>query len=150
MKANFTCRLKAETASAKSERCAGADCENSGIAFVNYRKMKLTTKALLIKIGEAKKEARACLRIDRFEVTKSGSVSKKEKAENEKPITKKPKTKVNFSFRVNRTKFRETYRREGQYLLRGHLARASPSHALGILHPAHGSRGSLQKSEGRF
>src|SRR5271165_855502 len=27
---------------------------------------------------------------------------------------------------------------------------ASPSHALGILHPAHGSRGSLQKSERRF
>ena len=32
------------------------------------------------------------------------------------------KAKLNFSFRVNRVKFRETYRREGQYLLRGYLA----------------------------
>jgi hypothetical protein len=34
----FTCRLKAKTASAKSGLCAGADCENSGIGSVNYRK----------------------------------------------------------------------------------------------------------------
>ena len=38
MKANFTCRLKAKTASAKSEPCAGADCENSGTGSVNSRK----------------------------------------------------------------------------------------------------------------
>jgi hypothetical protein len=30
-------------------------------------------------------------------------------------------------FRVNRAKFRETYRREGQYLLRGHLAQRAPA-----------------------
>ncbi len=38
-----------------------------------------------------------------------------------------PKTKLNFSFRVNRAKFRETYRREGQYLLRGYLAQQVPA-----------------------
>ena len=47
------------------------------------QKMKLNTKALLIKIGEAKKRGRANLRIDRFKVTQSGQVEK-EKAENEK------------------------------------------------------------------
>ena len=31
------------------------------------------------------------------------------------------------SFRVNRAKFRETYRREGQYLLRGHLLLQAPA-----------------------
>ena len=37
-KANFTCRLKAKTASVKSGPCAGADCENSGTGSVNSRK----------------------------------------------------------------------------------------------------------------
>jgi hypothetical protein len=51
----------------------------------------------------------------------------KRKPKTKRPKGKKPKTKLNFSFRVNRTKFRETYRREGQYLLRGHLAQQAPS-----------------------
>ena len=41
------------------------------------QKMKLNTKALLIKIGEAKKEAGASLRIDRFRVTQSEPLEKK-------------------------------------------------------------------------
>jgi transposase len=80
------------------------------------QKMKLSTKALLIKIGEAKKEAgRAFGLIDLKLPNPSRS------------RTKKPKAKLNFSFRVNRAKFRETYRREGQYLLRGYLAQQAPA-----------------------
>ena len=75
------------------------------------QKMKLNTKALLIKIGEAKKEAgRAFGLID----LKLPNPSKSKK--------KKPKTKPRFSFRINRAKFRNTYRREGRYLLRSNLS----------------------------
>ena len=113
------------------------------------QKMKLNTKALLIKIGEAKKEAGRAFGLIDLKLPNPSS-SRKKKPKTKKPKEKKPKTKLNFSFRVNRAKFRDTYRREGQYLLRGYLAQQAPGHALGILHPAHGSRGSLQKSEGRF
>ena len=69
----------------------------------------------------------ACFRIDRFKVTQSGR-SKKRRPKTKRPTGKKPKTKLNFSFRVNRTKFRETYRREGQYLLReADLAQQAPA-----------------------
>src|SRR5271169_4576034 len=108
------------------------------------QKMKLNTKALLIKIGEAKKEAGRAFGLIELKLPNPGR-SKKRKPKTKRPTSKKPKTKLNFSFRVNRAKFRETYRREGQYLLRGHLAQQAPA-----IHPAHGSRGSLQKSEGRF
>jgi hypothetical protein len=40
---------------------------------------------------------------------------------------KKAKAPVSFSFRVNRTKFRDAYRREGQYLLRSNLAQQTPA-----------------------
>jgi transposase len=58
---------------------------------------------------------------------KPPSQPKKRRPKTKRPTGKKPKTKLNFSFRVNRTKFRETYRREGQYLLRGHLAQQAPA-----------------------
>src|SRR5207245_9490105 len=80
------------------------------------QKMKLNTKALLIKSGEAKKEGRRAFGLIDLKLPNPGS-SKKRKPKTKRPTAKKPKTKLNFSFRVNRAKFRETYRREGQYLL---------------------------------
>jgi transposase len=80
------------------------------------KKMKLSAKALLIKIGEAKKEAgRVFGLID----LKLANLSKSKR--------KKSKTKVKFSFRINRAKFREAYRREGRYLLRSNLPEQVPA-----------------------
>jgi hypothetical protein len=90
------------------------------------QKMKLNTEALLIKIGEAKKEAGRAFGLIDLKLPNPGR-SKKRKPNTKRPTAKKPKTKPNFSFRVNRVKFRETYRREGQYLLRGHLAQQAPA-----------------------
>ena len=86
--------------------------------------MKLNTKALLIKIGEAKKEAGHAFGLIDLKLPNPGR-SKKRKPKAKGPG--KSETKLNFSFRVNRAKFRETYRREGQYLLRGHLAQQAPA-----------------------
>ena len=80
------------------------------------QKMKLTAKALLIKIGEAKKEAGRVFGLIDLKLP-NPSRSK----------TKKSKTKVTFSFRINRQKFRDTYRREGQYLLRSNLSQQAPA-----------------------
>jgi hypothetical protein len=102
------------------------------------QKMKLSTKALLIKIGEAKKEAGRVFGLLDLKLP----TPRRGKA-------KKAKAPVRFGFRINRAKFRDAYRREGQYLLRSNLARASPGHALGILHPTHSGGGSFQKSQGR-
>ena len=90
------------------------------------QKMKLNTKVLLIKIGEAKKDAGRAFGLIDLKLPNPGR-SKKRKPKTKRPTAKKPKTKLNFSFRVNRAKFRETYRREGQYLLRGHLAQQGPA-----------------------
>jgi Transposase DDE domain len=80
------------------------------------QKMKLTAKALLIKIGEAKKEAGRVFGLIDLKLP-NPSRSK----------TKKSKTKVTFSFRINRQKFRDTYRREGLYLLRSNLSQRAPA-----------------------
>jgi len=80
------------------------------------QKMKLTAKGLLIKIGEAKKEAGRVFGLIELKLP-NPSKSKK----------KKPKTKPSFSFRINRAKFRETYRREGRYLLRSNLSEQAPA-----------------------
>jgi len=80
------------------------------------QKMKLTAKALLIKIGEAKKEAGRVFGLIELKLP-NPSKSKK----------KKPKTKPSFSFRINRAKFRDTYRREGRYLLRSNLSEQAPA-----------------------
>ena len=85
------------------------------------QKMTLNAKALLIKIGEAKKEAGRAFGLIDLKLPNPGK-SKKKKAK-----SKKPKTKLNFSFRVNRARFRETYRREGQYLLRSNLPEQVPA-----------------------
>ena len=90
------------------------------------QKMKLNAKALLIKIGEAKKEAGRAFGLIDLKLPNPGR-SKKRKPKTERPKGKKPQTKLNFSFRVNRARFRETYRREGQYLLRGYLAQQVPA-----------------------
>ena len=79
-------------------------------------KMKLSAKALLIKIGEAKKEAGRVFGLIDLKLP-NPSKSKR----------KKSKTKVNFSFRINRAKFRDAYRREGRYLLRSNLPEQVPA-----------------------
>lgn len=80
------------------------------------KKMKLSAKALLIKIGEAKKEAG---RVFGLLDLKLPNPSKSKR--------KKSKTKVTFSFRINRAKFRDAYRREGRYLLRSNLPEQVPA-----------------------
>jgi transposase len=75
------------------------------------KKMKLTAKRLLIKIGEAKKEAGRVFGLVDLKL----------------PNPSKSKTQVNFSFRINRDKFRDAYRREGQYLLRSNLCQQAPA-----------------------
>jgi len=80
------------------------------------KKMKLSAKVLLIKIGEAKKEAGRVFGLIDLKLP-NPSKSKR----------KKSKTKVNFSFRINRAKFRDAYRREGRYLLRSNLPEQVPA-----------------------
>jgi transposase len=80
------------------------------------KKMKLSAKALLIKIGEAKKEAGRVFGLIDLKLP-NPSKSKR----------KKSKAKVNFSFRINRAKFRDAYRREGRYLLRSNLPERVPA-----------------------
>jgi transposase len=80
------------------------------------KKMKLSAKALLIKIGEAKKEAGRVFGLIDLKLP-NPSKSKRQKS----------KTKVNFSFRINRAKFRDAYRREGRYLLRSNLPEQVPA-----------------------
>ena len=80
------------------------------------QKMKLSAKALLIKIGEAKKEAGRVFGLIDLKLP-NPSKSKRQKS----------KTKVNFNFRINRAKFRDAYRREGRYLLRSNLPEQVPA-----------------------
>jgi transposase len=80
------------------------------------KQMKLSAKALLIKIGEAKKEAGRVFGLIDLKLP-NPSKSKR----------KKSKTKVSFSFRMNRAKFRDAYRREGRYLLRSNLPEQAPA-----------------------
>ena len=80
------------------------------------KKMKLSAKALLIKIGEAKKEAGRVFGLIDLKLP-NPSKSKRQKS----------KRKVNFSFRINRAKFRDAYRREGRYLLRSNLPEQVPA-----------------------
>jgi transposase len=80
------------------------------------KKMKLSAKALLIKIGEAKKEAGGVFGLIDLKLPNPSKTKRK-----------KSKTKVNFSFRINRAKFRDAYRREGRYLLRSNLPEQVPA-----------------------
>lgn len=85
------------------------------------QKMNLTTSALLIKIGEAKKEAGRVFGLIEIKLP-NPSKAKKKKADSEKSLTH-----MNFTFRINRVKFRDTYRREGRYLLRSNLSEQAPA-----------------------
>jgi len=80
------------------------------------KKMKLSAKALLIKIGEAKKEAGRVFGLIDLKLP-NPSKSKRQKSQR----------KVNFRFRINRAKFRDAYRREGRYLLRSNLPEQVPA-----------------------
>ena len=80
------------------------------------KKMKLSAKVLLIKIGEAKKEAGRVFGLIDLKLPNPSKFKRK-----------KSKTKVNFSFRINRAKFRDAYRREGRYLLRSNLPEQVPA-----------------------
>lgn len=80
------------------------------------KKMKLSAKALLIKIGEAKKEAGRVFGLIDLKLPNPSKSNRK-----------KSKAKVNFSFRINRAKFRDAYRREGRYLLRSNLPEQVPA-----------------------
>jgi len=98
------------------------------------KKMKLTAKRLLIKIGEAKKEAGRVFGLIDLKL----------------PNPSKSKTQVNFSFRINRDKFRDAYRHEGQYLLRSNLCQQAPATLWQYYTRAHPRGGSVQESERRL
>ena len=74
------------------------------------QKMKLTTRELLLKLGEAKGRYRAAWRLIDFqlpEATTDGIAA--------------------FSFALNRQKLRQARRREGRYLLRTNLCGRGPA-----------------------
>ncbi len=73
--------------------------------------MKLTASALLIKIGEAKKEAGRTFGLVDLQLPDPKDLSAH-------PI---------FSFQLNRAKLREIRRREGRYLLRSNLCNQDPA-----------------------
>lgn len=73
--------------------------------------MKLTARALLIKIGEAKKEAGRAFGLVDLQL----------------PDPKDPARTSALSFRLNRNKLRVARRREGRYLLRSNLAGTDPA-----------------------
>jgi transposase len=74
------------------------------------QKMKLKSKDLLLKLGEARGRWRAGWRLVEIDVPE---VPAKELA--------------SLSFRLNRAKLREVRRREGRYLLRSNLAQSDPA-----------------------
>jgi hypothetical protein len=98
------------------------------------KKMKLTAKRLLIKIGEAKKGAGRVFGLIDLKL----------------PNPSKSKTQVNFSFRINRDKFRDAYRHEGQYLLRSNLCQQAPATLWEYYTRADPRGGSVQESERRL
>lgn len=73
--------------------------------------MKLTASALLIKIGEAKKEAGRTFGLVDLQL----------------PDPKDPSAHPAFGFQLNRAKLRAARRREGRYLLRSNLCDRDPS-----------------------
>ena len=76
------------------------------------QQMKLTSpQALLLKLGAAKGKFRAAWRLIDIVM----------------PESKTRSANVTFSFRLNRQKLREVYRREGRYLLRTNLCGKQPA-----------------------
>ena len=72
--------------------------------------MKLSSKNLLLKLGEAKARYRAAWRLFDFDLPEAKSQDKA----------------ATFGFRLNRKKLREARRREGRYLLRTNLCKRDP------------------------
>jgi transposase len=72
--------------------------------------MKLSSKNLLLKLGEAKARYRAAWRLFDFDLPEAESQDKA----------------ATFGFRLNRKKLREARRREGRYLLRTNLCQRDP------------------------
>ena len=72
--------------------------------------MKLSSKNLLLKLGEAKARYRAAWRLFDFDLPEAKS---RDKA-------------ASFGFRLNRKRLREVRRREGRYLLRTNLCQRDP------------------------
>ena len=72
--------------------------------------MKLSSKNLLLKLGEAKARYRAAWRLFDFDL----------------PEAKSQDNAATFGFRLNRKKLREARRREGRYLLRTNLCQHDP------------------------
>jgi hypothetical protein len=74
--------------------------------------MKLSSKDLLLKLGEARGHYRAAWRLIDFELPEAESKSKES---------------ARFCFALNRKKLRDTRRREGRYLLRSNLCEKDPA-----------------------
>jgi transposase len=72
--------------------------------------MKLSSKNLLLKLGEAKARYRAAWRLFDFDLPEAKSQDKA----------------ASFGFRLNRKRLREVRRREGRYLLRTNLCQRDP------------------------
>jgi len=72
--------------------------------------MKLSSKNLLLKLGEAKARYRAAWRLFDFDLPEAKSHDKV----------------ATFGFRLNRKRLREARRREGRYLLRTNLCKRDP------------------------
>ena len=72
--------------------------------------MKLSSKNLLLKLGEAKARYRAAWRLFDFDLPEAKSQDKA----------------ASFGFRLNRKRLREVRRREGRYLLRTNLCKRDP------------------------
>lgn len=74
------------------------------------QRMKLSSKNLLLKLGEARARYRAAWRLFDFDL----------------PEAKSPPQSTSFRFRLNRKRLREARRREGRYLLRTNLCQRDP------------------------
>jgi transposase len=74
--------------------------------------MELSTRDLLLKLGEARGKYRAAWRLIDFTLPEAKAT--------------KNKTVGSFSFRLNRTKLRAVRRQEGRYLLRSNLCEHAP------------------------
>jgi transposase len=74
------------------------------------RQMKLKSKDLLLKLGEARGKWRAAWRLVKIDLPESGGHEL-----------------ASLSFRLDRRKLREARRREGRYLLRSNLCQSDPA-----------------------
>lgn len=78
--------------------------------LARLRQMTLTTRQLLLKLGEARGRHRAAWRLLDLQLPSGG-----------------PQERATFSFRLNRGKLRQARRREGRYLLRTNLCGRDPA-----------------------